>query len=149
MSSDLWSFATTFYARPGVEATCLRLQQQGADVCLLLCAVWLHQQNIACTPERVKALHTVANPWQQQVVTPIRQLRQSWREAAAHDGALKALREQVKALELHAERELLKRLEETTTNWPIGRAEGDWLTAIAAQHDHDALETLRVAATHA
>lgn len=148
MSSDLWSFAITLYARPGVEGACLRLQQQGADVCLLLCAAWLQQQNVACTPERVKALGAICEPWQQQVVTPIRQLRQRWREAAAHDDTLKALREQIKALELQAERELLKRLEETTTSWPTGGAEGDWLTAIAGQHDRDALQTLRVAATH-
>ncbi len=148
MSSDLWSFATALYARPGVEAACLSLQQQGADVCLLLCAAWLQQQNVVCTPERVDALGAIAGPWQQDVVTPIRQLRQGWREAAAHDKALMALREQVKVLELHAEQQQLKRLQQATSSWPTGEAGGDWLTAVAGQHDRNALETLRVAATH-
>ncbi|MCK1787400.1 TIGR02444 family protein, partial [Pseudomonas sp. TNT11] len=40
MCADLWSFALSTYARPGVEAACLRLQEQGADVCLLLCGAF-------------------------------------------------------------------------------------------------------------
>ena len=149
MSSDLWSFATTLYAHPGVERACLQLQGEGADVCLLLCAAWLQERTVACTAQRCLTLKTLATPWQLDVVTPLRQLRQSWRANAAHDDALKALREQVKSLELNAERVLLERLEKVAADWPSGAAEGDWLTELAGQHDRDALHLLRVAATHA
>ncbi|MGY4534673.1 uncharacterized protein (TIGR02444 family) [Pseudomonas sp. TE3786] len=148
MPSDLWSFATTLYARPGVETACLHLQQQGADVCLLLCAAWLQQRGVACTPARAAALSELAAPWQHEVIAPLRQLRQQWREAAAHDKALQALREQIKALEMEAERQLLERLQNVANSWLKGEAERDWLTAVAAQHDHDALQVLRVAITH-
>ncbi len=148
MSSDLWSFATTLYAQPGVERACLQLQGDGADVCLLLCAAWLQQREVACTGPRCQALQALATPWQENVVTPLRQLRQNWRANAAHDDALNALREQVKGLELNAERQLLERLEKVAAEWPTGEADEDWLTELAGQHDHDALQVLRVAATH-
>lgn len=148
MPSDLWSFANTLYARPGIQDACLRLQEQGADVCLLLCAAWLQQRAVPYATERLQALEALAGPWQQDVITPLRQVRQSWREAAAHDNALNALREQVKALELQAERQLLERLEETARSWLEREAEGDWLTAVAGQHDRGALEQVRAAITH-
>src|SRR3546814_12836636 len=32
MTTDLWRFAESLYQRPGVEAACLHLQDEGADV---------------------------------------------------------------------------------------------------------------------
>lgn len=148
MSSDLWSFAKTLYARPGIEPACLQLQQQGADVCLLLCAAWLQQRGVACTPARAAALSALAQPWQREVITPLREVRQRWRETASHDETLRGLREEVKALELQAEQQLLERLQNATADWLRGEAEGDWLIALAGQHDHGALQTLRAAITH-
>ena len=107
MPTDLWRFAQALYQHPGVEDTCLHLQTQGADVCLLLCAAWLEHRQIGCNHERAETLRNLAQPWLQQVVVPLRQLRQSWREAAQSDNALAQLREQVKQLELTAEREQL------------------------------------------
>jgi uncharacterized protein (TIGR02444 family) len=148
MPSDLWSFAKNLYALPGIESACLSLQQHGADVCVLLCAAWLQQRGIACTPARAAALRELAEPWQREVITPLRELRTRWREAARHDEALRVVREQIKALELQAEQQLLQRLQKATTDWLKGEAEEDWLAAVAGQHDHDALQVLRAAITH-
>ena len=151
MPTDLWRFAEALYQRPGVEAACLLLQTQGADVCLLLCAAWLERRQIACNNERTEALRAVAQPWQQQVVVPLRQLRQSWRESAQHDNALAQLREQIKQLELAAEREQLERLAAGTLNWPSHAANAplNWLESLAPQPgNRDALQTLRIAAAH-
>lgn len=150
MPSDLWSFASYCYARPGVEAACLRLQAAGADVCLLLCGLWLEQRGVACDDERLAALKALSEPWQRQVVQPLRELRQSWREPAQLDAAQLRLREQVKALELEAERELLQRLERLAGNWSqLTGASVAWLeplaTAAGEQH-RDALLVLRAAA---
>lgn len=147
MSSDLWSFATALYARPGVERACLQLQSEGADVCLLLCAAWLQHRQVTYSTQRHQLLETIATPWQHEVVMPLRQLRQNWRADAAHDDTLNALRDHVKGLELNAERVLLERLEKAAAEWPADEAEDDWLTELAGQHDHDALQVLRVAAT--
>lgn len=152
MCADLWSFALWTYARAGVEDSCLRLQEQGADVCLLLCGLWLEQRGVAPEPERMQALQAIAEPWQADVVEPLRKVRKQWRAMAQQDTALGALREQVKSLELEAERQLLSRLEALAQAWPTGQrgTEQVWLEGLAteaANLDHGALHQLRVAAT--
>jgi uncharacterized protein (TIGR02444 family) len=155
MCADLWSFALSIYARPGMEAACLRLQAQGADVCLMLCGVWLEQRGVILTDERVQALKHIAGPWQTQVIEPLRQLRVQWRASAQHDQPLAALRERIKSMELEAERHLLMRLEGLAETWPSGKRadQQQWLERLAAEDaanlDHDALQQLRVAATGA
>ncbi|MBU1285288.1 MAG: TIGR02444 family protein [Gammaproteobacteria bacterium] len=151
MPTDLWRFAEALYQRPSVEAACLLLQTQGADVCLLLCAAWLERRQIAYCDERAEALRALAQPWQQQVVMPLRQLRQNWRELAQSDNALAALREQVKKLELAAEREQLERLEMCTQDWSnsTAKAPPNWLERLVPlPGNRDALQTLRIAAAH-
>ncbi len=154
MCADLWSFALSTYARPGVEAACLHLQAQGADVCLLLCGAWLERRGVAPTHERTQALRQIAGPWQSRVIEPLRQVRMQWRAQAQQDQPLAALRERVKALELEAERELLARLETRARAWPTGEVMGQrWLEGLAAEDaanlGHDALQQLRVMATGA
>ncbi|WP_095081891.1 TIGR02444 family protein [Pseudomonas sp. Irchel s3h17] len=154
MSSDLWSFSLSTYARPGVEDACLALQAAGANVCLLLCACWLGERGVACNPQRLQQLLLLAEPWDSQVVQPLRQLRLQWKAAAAADAPLGILRAQVKALELEAERQLLLRLEQSAREWPTGQANDlaawqEGLAASAANLSRDALHQLRVAMTDA
>jgi hypothetical protein len=98
----------------------------------------------------LQQLRSVAEPWDADVVRPLRALRVNWKVVAADDGELNALREQVKALELEAERHLLVRLERAALSWPQGE-ETDlsaWLEGVAADTAHlhrDALHQLRVA----
>ncbi|PRA32159.1 TIGR02444 family protein [Pseudomonas poae] len=152
MCADLWSFALSTYARPGVEAACLRLQEQGADVCLLLCGAWLEQRGVALEPKRVQALQQLARPWQAQVIEPLRRIRVQWRAMAQQDEPLAALRERVKTLELDAERQLLMRLEALAQTWPTDASGySPWLEGLATEDaanlDHDALQQLRVVVT--
>ncbi len=134
MPSDRWNFAQRLYGRPGVESACLQLQAAGADVCLLLCACWLEQSAQAYNPQRCQQLQNLAQPWQQQVITPLRQLRQSWRTAAQQQPELAILREQLKDLEQQGERQLLMQLQACALTWPAldGDASSDWLTPLAA-----------------
>ncbi|MGF6093448.1 TIGR02444 family protein [Pseudomonas sp. 18175] len=152
MCADLWSFALSTYARSGCETACLRLQEQGADVCLLLCGMWLEQRGVALETERVQALQQLARPWRTDVIEPLRHLRMQWRALAQQDEPLATLRERVKALELDAERALLMRLELLAQAWPTGVAgQQQWLEGLAAEDaanlDHDTLQQLRVVAT--
>ncbi|AZC53946.1 TIGR02444 family protein [Pseudomonas chlororaphis] len=154
MSSDLWSFTLETYARPGVEQACLNLQAAGANVCLLLCAAWLGARGVACTAQRLQQLQTLGQPWHDEVVRPLRQLRTQWRPAASADPELAVLREQVKALELEAERQLLLRLEALAGEWSEDEAQDltNWLEGLAAEAanlNRDALQALRVAVTGA
>ena len=154
MCADLWSFALSTYARPGVEAACLHLQEQGADVCLLLCGAWLERRGVMLTAERIQALKQIARPWQIEVIEPLRQVRRQWRAMAQLDKPLASLRERVKALELDAERQLLTRLEALAQIWLADEAVGQpqWLERLAAEDaanlDHDALQQLRGVATN-
>ncbi|WP_367081996.1 TIGR02444 family protein [Pseudomonas sp. HOU2] len=152
MSSDLWSFSLAIYARPGVEPACLQLQTAGANVCLLLCGLWLEQRGTACNEQRVEQLKKLVGPWDREVVQPLRALRTQWKTLAEDDPVLKGLREQMKALELEAERHLLWQLEQVAQDWPRddASASGEWLeslTGSAASPNRDALQVLRVAAT--
>jgi uncharacterized protein (TIGR02444 family) len=151
MPSDLWTFALRLYAQPGVEQACLRLQAGGADVCLLLCACWLGRRGTTFAAARADTLKELCEPWQEQVVKPLRSLRQAWRTQAQADQALAGLRERIKAIELDAERELLARLELVAAGWAEDEAEQlqDWLLGCAPRLeglDRDALDLLRAAA---
>ncbi|HLD68899.1 MAG TPA: TIGR02444 family protein [Pseudomonas sp.] len=155
MPTDLWRFAQSLYARPGVASACLRLQDGGADVCLLLCGAWLERRGLDCTAPRLQQLLALAVPWQEQVIMPLRRLRQAWRTAAGGDPELDRLREQVKALELDAERQLLLRLESLVQAWPEQPSQnesGPWLERLAPAGEaacRDALQLLRAAADSA
>lgn len=152
MSDDVWSYALKLYARPGVEAACLSLQDGGADVCLVLASAWLGSAGVAFSQARVNRLESTAREWREEVIAPLRSLRQRWREVAKRDTELAPLRERIKQLELEAEKVLLGRLEAVAQDWPRGEAEdlARWLEAAAGEAGglrRDARETLRTAAS--
>jgi uncharacterized protein (TIGR02444 family) len=148
MPTDLWDFAKTLYARPGVEQACLQLQEGGADICLLLTALWLERRQVACSKARSTALQVLAKPWRENAIKPLRLLRQDWRTRAQHDQQLALLREQIKAVELQVETALLRQLQQCSRDWPSTKA-GDWLSQLAGEagrDNRDALDNLRIAA---
>ncbi|VVQ08695.1 TIGR02444 family protein [Pseudomonas fluorescens] len=151
MSSDLWSFSLATYARPGVEDACLQMQTAGANVCLLLCGLWLEQRGATCDEQRVRQLQALTGQWDIEVVQPLRTLRMQWKARAVDDAVLKGMREQIKSLELEAERALLSRLEGVAQEWTRNDAGSmTWLEGLAgtaANPNRDALQVLRVAAT--
>ncbi|KHK64981.1 TIGR02444 family protein [Pseudomonas frederiksbergensis] len=151
MSSDLWSFSINLYAKPGVESACLALQADGANVCLVLCGLWLEQRGVSCDEQKLQQLQHLAGPWDSSVVQPLRALRTQWKKPALEDPRLGGLREQIKKLELEAERLLLERLEATAKDWPTGQAadSAQWLRKLAGPANRDALQQLRVAVSGA
>ncbi|MFB4392754.1 MULTISPECIES: TIGR02444 family protein [unclassified Pseudomonas] len=150
MHDELWNHALALYARPGVENACLSLQELGGDVCLLLCATWLQRRQVPASVLRAQELRDIAEPWQRNVIGPLRALRREWRGPARGDVQLTTLRERVKTLELDAERTLLTRLQAHAQQWPAspGGPTGDWLEWLVPEQagDHDALRQLRAAA---
>ncbi|MDZ5604868.1 TIGR02444 family protein [Pseudomonas sp. RP23018S] len=148
MPPDLWNYALALYGRRGVEAACLRLQDTGADVCLLLCACWLQARQVHPTQDRATALRSVSEPWQQEVIAPLRELRQRWKAQAQHDPQWAGLRGRIKGLELEAEQVLLERLAQCAGPWPTQQApREDWLTWLSpTPSDNAALNSLRDAA---
>lgn len=105
----IWDWALETYGRPGVPAACLALQDEhGQNTCLLLWAVWAEARD----PALLARAAALARAWEDEAVAPLRRVRRGLKAPVADvsDKARERLREDVKALELHAERVLLESL---------------------------------------
>ena len=95
------------YSVEEVAQGCLALQDRcGLDVNLLLYAAWLAHQDLQLTLTHLVAAEQAVGDWPEAVVRPLRAVRRYLRA----DPAATAIREQVAALELQAEREQQNRL---------------------------------------
>jgi uncharacterized protein (TIGR02444 family) len=75
--SAFWRFSVEFYARPGVAAACLALQdREGVDVNLVLLGLWLGSRGHRLSVAAGRRLARVARGWQQPIVAPLRRVRQ-------------------------------------------------------------------------
>jgi uncharacterized protein (TIGR02444 family) len=105
--SELWSWALESYARPGVAEACLRLQDEhGQNAPLLLWTLWSLENGRG--PD-LAAGAELARTWEALAVAPLRAVRRALKAPAPglNDAAREAVRAQVKAVELEAERRLL------------------------------------------
>lgn len=127
--NPFWTFSLGVYDEPGVAAACLSLQdrhdggQHGLDVNLLLFCCWAGRCGRMIMPAEMASLIAAAEPWQQEVVRPLRSVRR-WLKAQETVPAEEAdaLREQVKAQELEAERleqDLLHRTLPLSSGFPL------------------------------
>lgn len=103
-TAGLWEFSLDFYARPGVSAALIELQDRaGLDVNLILFALWhglsgrgrLDHERLAAAAQAARAIQT-------EIVMPLRALRRRLRTVP--DADVQRLREAIKALELDAEK---------------------------------------------
>ncbi|MCG6656567.1 TIGR02444 family protein [Halomonas campisalis] len=109
-ATPLWDFALALYARPGVEAACLRLQDEaGVDVCELLWHCWLYRHGLVVEGEP-EALESI-RAWQRDVTVVVRGLRRELKTDAQHHPGVAEVRRQLQRSELAAERETLARLQ--------------------------------------
>lgn len=114
-AKDLWSFALGVYLQEGIAAQFLALQEEfGADVNLLLYSCWEGAgRGRRLSDEEIRKAASHVADWHAEVVRPLRALRQRLKrgfpsiDAAGSD----RLREQIKALEIGAERLELGALE--------------------------------------
>lgn len=110
---DLWDWTLAVYARGGVAEACLDLQDQhGQNTSLLLWAVWAE----AADPALLAQAADVARRWDGLALTPIRAVRRALKPAVEGigDSDRESLRDEVKAVELRAERVLMEALEAMT-----------------------------------
>lgn len=105
----IWDWALQAYARPGAPEQCLRLQDAfGQNTAYLLWAVWAEVKDPALLARAAEA----AKRWERTALVPLREVRRALKPACppVEDAAREALREDVKATELRAERVLLETL---------------------------------------
>ncbi|MGH7031333.1 MAG: TIGR02444 family protein [Stellaceae bacterium] len=135
-SEDLWRFSLTYYARPGVAAALVALQdRERLDVSLILFALWLgtsgrgrlDRQGLTAADRAVRAIR-------RDIVEPLRALRRRLRSHPDPD--IQRLREAVKAIEIEAEKTALHRL---AASLAAPDAQVDRVTRLAAAHANLAL----------
>jgi uncharacterized protein (TIGR02444 family) len=102
MSNSFWDYSLASYRVDEVATTCLTLQDTyGVDVNLLLYAAWLAHINRRLSVDHLSEVDALVTQWRESVVKPLRHLRRQLRGYSHAEG----VREELKALELRAERE--------------------------------------------
>lgn len=108
--AECWDWALAIYARGRVSAICLELQD-AHDQCvsLLLWAAWLGTKRLVMQADMAAVAADMAHAWTGQVLEPVRKVRRCLKEpiSGMEDGARLRIREQIKALELEAEHQLM------------------------------------------
>jgi uncharacterized protein (TIGR02444 family) len=106
-SDPFWDYSLATYARPGVAAAGIALQDEyGLDVNLLLACLWYAAEG----PGRLQSEHireclNRTRDWQLKVVQPLRKLRRFCKDEPAHvpQALRKTFRPGLQAVELDAE----------------------------------------------
>ena len=109
--TSAWAFAVAAWARPGVEAICLDLQNVHGQLPALLLWRWrtlVEDRDLA--PEVLAKAVQTARDWENEVLAPLRTARRSLRVSRAVS-ALATVRQRALETELEAERALLGALE--------------------------------------
>lgn len=105
--STLWEFSISVYIRSGVPDACIELQDRhGLDVNVLFFHVWdAVRRAVPLTAAQIAEVEAAVADWQGDIVAPLREVRRRLKSALGPGrGPIQALREQVKAVELDAER---------------------------------------------
>lgn len=122
---DLWDFMLEVYGRNGVAAASLELQNSfGVDVPLLLSVLYGAGCGRRIDADVVASLDARCGHWRTQVVHPLRALRtrlktHSW---MVENNTVPAFREEIKRLELHAEKIQTQALGEALAEMPATKA---------------------------
>lgn len=120
--NPLWRYACQVYSQSGVEKALLHLQDaHGADINLILQALWLASEGIEWTPQCIPNDY---QKWVEEQVMPIRTMRRrlktDWVEL--RDAGYEGFRQQVKKLELQAEQYALAMLFVSCEKYQSGKA---------------------------
>lgn len=140
-AAAFWRFAVAVYARPGVEAACLSLQDtHGFDVPMTLFCAYAGLRRGRLPEAALTAAIAASTVWRVDVVAPLRAIRRRMKTALeAADGASSAtaaprlpptapgVRAQVKAAELAAEEAQIRLLAQwaASAQGPAGPAAAD------------------------
>ncbi|MFT5693154.1 MAG: hypothetical protein ACI92E_002490 [Oceanicoccus sp.] len=97
----LWNYSLSEYKKPDVEALLMILQDRfGADINLVLCCLWLATQGEELNQPELESLLKISASCQAKCIIPLRTLRRGLKGL----GGAEAIREDVKSIELKAER---------------------------------------------
>jgi len=104
--STFWSFTLGLYGKPGVAPALIGLQDRlGLDVNMLLYCCWAGADGRLLSRDDLKAVEAVAEPWQSEVVRPLRALRRRLKGGfgAMPADRVQSYRKRVNELEIEGE----------------------------------------------
>jgi uncharacterized protein (TIGR02444 family) len=104
--STFWSFTLGLYGKPGVAPALIGLQDRGGrGGNMLLYCCWSGADGRVLSREDLKAVEAVAEPWQSEVVRPLRALRRRLRGGfgAMPADRVAAYRKRINELEIEGE----------------------------------------------
>jgi uncharacterized protein (TIGR02444 family) len=104
--SPFWTFSLAVYARPGVAAECLALQDAcNIDVNALLFCAWLGaEKGLVLADQNLAAIDAHVRRWHETVVRPLRAVRQAMKPMPEMaDDAVTTLRKEIATAELRGE----------------------------------------------
>lgn len=118
----LWHFCERVYAQPGIEALCLRLQdEQAIKVPLLLWCAWLETQGRFLSIDALQTATQRVQSLSATTVEPIRNLRRNIKSESALPAAVSSdVRDHLLKAELVVEAFLLRELEDFTEQLAAG-----------------------------
>lgn len=139
--SAFWRYSVDLYAKEGVEAACIALQdRRGIDVNLLLLAFWLASRGVALDHAGVGEIEAVIARFRAELVQPLRAVRRHLRgmQRAAEPSSiaeswpdqLERLRRRVAAAELDGEHLIQLALEQASVGLKAGSPQGAALAAV-------------------
>ncbi|MDO1582503.1 TIGR02444 family protein [Rhizobium oryzicola] len=109
-SEMLWPDMLRLYAMPDVAPLCLSLQDEAdVDVPLLLFLVLADRHQLGCSAADLQTFLSAASQWRETVLRPLRDIRRAMKNAFDGEGET-ALRDEIKRLELQAEKQHVARL---------------------------------------
>ena len=93
-----WQYSLDRYGRKGVPEICLSLQdERGADVNLVLFALWLAQEGRSLGPDDAEKCVAAVRDWHGSVVVPMRGVRRWLKDREVEDTAARdRLRDAIK-----------------------------------------------------
>ncbi len=116
----LWTWAVASYQQYTVAEALLALQDDyGADINILLCCCWLASQGQQLSEQQARHLIKCCASWQGECIKPLRQVRRYLKKHPEHE----TFRQQIKALELEAERVQLDMLYQQLSTLTLVRSE--------------------------
>jgi len=132
--APFWDWALRQYAREPTKALLLRLQSQ-ADLVILeaLFAAWLSTEGHRLEDHGVAAMRDTTGTWIDDVVLPLRAVREQWRGDATKEAA----RRHLLRLEVEAERHLAELMwvsTESLRSAPQDHMSREMLTAETVEH---------------
>ena len=109
---SLWVFSCNVYQHAVVKEQCLYVQDEyGVDVPLLLFCYWAGTYSLALSPRQLGDVRQLADQWTQQCIRPLRNIRRQMKQSTSltdNDVSWLHIRDQVKSIELSAEKQLLE-----------------------------------------